>query len=77
MKFIKSGLFGEYLTIVIYKLKFYNILAHRKKTILGEIDFIAQKPEKNMYVHVCYVLNEAKTIEQEFGNLLLINAILR
>lgn len=37
-----------------------------------EIDFVAQKPEKTMYVQVCYILNEAKTIEREFGNLLLI-----
>lgn len=37
-----------------------------------EIDFVAQKPEKTLYVQVCYVLNESKTIEREFGNLLLI-----
>lgn len=37
-----------------------------------EIDFVAQKPEKTLYVQVCYVLNETKTIEREFGNLLLI-----
>jgi hypothetical protein len=37
-----------------------------------EIDFVAQKSEKTMYVQVCYVLNEAKTIDREFGNLLLI-----
>jgi len=37
-----------------------------------EIDFVAQKPEKTMYLQVCYILNETKTIEREFGNLLLI-----
>jgi predicted AAA+ superfamily ATPase len=37
-----------------------------------EIDFIAQNPEKILYVQVCYVLNEQKTIDREFGNLLLI-----
>ena len=37
-----------------------------------EIDFVAQKPEKTIYVQVCYILNEAKTIEREFGNLLRI-----
>jgi predicted AAA+ superfamily ATPase len=37
-----------------------------------EIDFVAQKPEKTMYVQVCYILNETKTIEREFGNLLLV-----
>jgi predicted AAA+ superfamily ATPase len=37
-----------------------------------EIDFVAQKPEKTLYVQVCYLLNETKTMEREFGNLLLI-----
>ncbi|MDP2115181.1 MAG: ATP-binding protein, partial [Bacteroidota bacterium] len=37
-----------------------------------EIDFVAQKPEKTIYVQVCYILSEQKTIEREFGNLLLI-----
>jgi predicted AAA+ superfamily ATPase len=37
-----------------------------------EIDFVAHKPEKTLYVQVCYLLSETKTIEREFGNLLLI-----
>ena len=37
-----------------------------------EIDFVAQKPEKTLYIQVCYILTESKTIEREFGNLLLI-----
>lgn len=37
-----------------------------------EIDFVAQKPAKTMYIQVCYILNEEKTIQREFGNLLLI-----
>jgi len=37
-----------------------------------EIDFIALKPEKTLYIQVCYTLNETKTIDREFGNLLLI-----
>jgi predicted AAA+ superfamily ATPase len=36
------------------------------------IDFVAHKPDKTLYVQVCYVLNETKTIDREFGNLLLI-----
>ncbi len=35
-----------------------------------EIDFIAQKADKTIYVQVAYLLNEQKTVEREFGNLL-------
>jgi len=38
----------------------------------GEIDFIAQKPEKTLYIQVAYLLTDKKTIEREFGNLLAI-----
>jgi len=34
-----------------------------------EIDFIAQKKGEFIYIQVCYLLNEQKTIEREFGNL--------
>ncbi len=37
-----------------------------------EIDFIAQKPEKTIYIQVAYLLTDEKTIEREFGNLLAI-----
>ncbi len=37
-----------------------------------EIDFVAQKADKTIYVQVAYLLNEPKTIEREFGNLLSI-----
>jgi predicted AAA+ superfamily ATPase len=37
-----------------------------------EIDFIAQKPEKILYVQVCYLLSSQEVIDREFGNLLLI-----
>jgi predicted AAA+ superfamily ATPase len=34
-----------------------------------EIDFIARKKKKKIYVQVCYLLHDEKTIEREFGNL--------
>ncbi|MDR2579619.1 MAG: ATP-binding protein [Fibromonadaceae bacterium] len=34
-----------------------------------EIDFIARKKGEKMYVQVCYLLHDSKTIEREFGNL--------
>ena len=51
----------------------YNELIARKykvyvgKTKKGEIDFVAQKEGKTKYIQVCYMLNEDKTIEREFG----------
>ncbi len=38
-----------------------------------EIDFVAQKKNKTVYVQVSYLLSDEKTIEREFGNLLAIN----
>ena len=35
-----------------------------------EIDFVAQKPGKKIYVQVCYLLSSKKVIDWEFGNLL-------
>jgi len=37
-----------------------------------EIDFFAQKPDKTLYVQVCYLLSGQRVIEREFGNLLKI-----
>ncbi|MFO7615605.1 MAG: ATP-binding protein [Bacteroidales bacterium] len=34
-----------------------------------EIDFIAEKQEKRIYIQVAYLLGNEKTIEREFGNL--------
>jgi hypothetical protein len=38
-----------------------------------EIDFVAQKPDKTIYIQVTYLLNNQKVIEREFENLLQIN----
>lgn len=37
-----------------------------------EIDFVAEKDNERIYVQVVYLLNEPKTFEREFGNLLQI-----
>jgi uncharacterized protein len=37
-----------------------------------EIDFVAQKGGKTIYIQVCYLLSTPKVVEREFGNLLLI-----
>ncbi|MDR2708343.1 MAG: DUF4143 domain-containing protein [Nitrososphaerota archaeon] len=35
-----------------------------------EIDFVCEKSGKKLYVQVCYILNDEKTIEREFASLL-------
>lgn len=37
-----------------------------------EIDFIAEKDGERAYVQVCYLLADEKTVQREFGNLMLI-----
>ena len=76
----KNYLYGYYPSDVGYNLENYVYLQLRRmgyKVSVGvlngnEIDFVAQKPGKTLYVQVAYLLNEAKTIEREFGNLLAI-----
>ncbi len=38
----------------------------------GEIDFVAEKGSRRMYIQVAYLLSEQSTIEREFGNLMKI-----
>lgn len=52
MKSYYLGLFAEYLTILLYKLKFYTILSHRKKTYLGEVDIIAYRGNTLVFIEV-------------------------
>ena len=46
------GLLAEYVTILLYKLKFYHILAHRQKTYVGEIDIIALRRRSLVFIEV-------------------------
>lgn len=39
----------------------------------GEIDFVAEKGGKNIYIQVAYMLTNDSTIEREFGNLMKIS----
>jgi predicted AAA+ superfamily ATPase len=76
----KNYLLGYYPSDIGYNLENYIFMQLKRMGynvsvgILNnlEIDFVAQKPEKTIYVQVCYILSEQKTIEREFGNLLLI-----
>lgn len=46
------GVFAEYIIILLYKLRLYTILHHRKKTWLGEIDIIALKRNCLVFIEV-------------------------
>ncbi len=49
----------------------YNVSIGKLKNL--EIDFVAQKPGKTIYIQATYLLNSPKVIEREFENLLQIN----
>ncbi|MEK7719055.1 MAG: ATP-binding protein [Bacteroidota bacterium] len=76
----KNYLLGNYPSDIGYNLENYVYMQLRRlgyKVTVGvfndvEIDFVAQKPDKTLYVQVCYILSEKKTMEREFGNLLMI-----
>ena len=76
----KNYLFGFLPTEIGYNLENYVYMQLKRLGYnvsvgvinTGEIDFIAQMPEKTLYIQVAYLLTDKKTIEREFGNLLAI-----
>ena len=76
----KNYLFGIYPSDIGNNLENYVYIQLRRlgyKVSVGvlgnnEIDFVAEKAEKNIYVQVAYMMTDPKTIEKEFGNLLKI-----
>ena len=52
MKKITFGLLGEYIAIIIYKVKLYQILYHQKRYYVGEIDIIALRGHQIVFIEV-------------------------
>ena len=52
MKKRAFGLVGEYITILIYTLKLYQILHHQKRYYVGEIDVIALRGRQLVFIEV-------------------------
>lgn len=52
MKKFTFGLLAEYIAIIIYKIQFYQILYHRKRHYLGEIDIIALRGKQLIFIEV-------------------------
>lgn len=48
----RFGIYAEYLVILIYRLKFYSILAHRMRNFVSEIDIICQRGNQIVFVEV-------------------------
>jgi uncharacterized protein len=70
--YVDSGISG-----VLENLVFNKLLQQGYKITTGqlgplEIDFIAEKQEEKKYIQVAYLLDNEKTVEREFGNLLRI-----
>ncbi|MDR1561400.1 MAG: YraN family protein [Holosporaceae bacterium] len=47
-----KGYFGEFIAVLLLKVKGYNIVARRYKTICGEIDIIASKRDTIVFIEV-------------------------
>lgn len=52
MKSFKLGLFAEYITSILYMLRFYSILHRRMKTYVGEIDLVVVRGKQLVFVEV-------------------------
>ncbi|MES2215333.1 MAG: YraN family protein [Pseudomonadota bacterium] len=48
----RFGLFAEYFVMVWYMLRFYNVIAHRKRNFAGEIDIICQRARSLVFIEV-------------------------
>ncbi len=46
------GHFGEYLTIILYKMMFYKIIAYRMRNYCGEIDLICKRFNQLVFIEV-------------------------
>lgn len=76
----KNYIFGYYPSDIGYHLENYIFLQLKRmgfRVSVGilrdaEIDFVAQKQGKTIYIQVAYILGDQKTTEREFGNLLSI-----
>ncbi len=55
--------------VVFHHLKCHEFEIKVGQTGLNEIDFIASKKGEIIYVQVCYLLQDERTIAREFGNL--------
>lgn len=49
---LNLGLIAEYIAIIIYRLKFYQILHHRKRYYVGEVDIIALCGRQLVFIEV-------------------------
>jgi putative endonuclease len=52
MKKITFGLIAEYIALIVYMLKFYKILHHRKRYSVGEVDIIALRNNTVIFIEV-------------------------
>lgn len=52
MKSFKFGLFAEYVAMFLYVIQFYKILRHRMRNYGGEIDLIAVRGNKLVFIEV-------------------------
>jgi hypothetical protein len=64
-----SGILENIVYLELKRRKFHVYIG---KIGSKEIDFIAERENKKVYIQVCYLLESQKTIEREFSSLLMI-----
>ncbi len=52
MKKVTFGLIAEYIILIIYAIKLYQILYHRKRNYVGEVDLIALRGKTIAFIEV-------------------------
>ena len=60
----------ENIVFLELKRRGYNVYVGKLENI--EIDFVAEKNGQKLYIQVAYKLDQEKTVQREFGNLLLV-----
>ncbi len=48
----RFGLLAEYLVMLLYRLRFYSVIGHRKRNYAGEIDIICQRGKLIVFIEV-------------------------
>lgn len=61
----------ENMVFLELKRRGYNVFIGKLDN--AEIDFVAEKKGEKIYIQVAYKLENEKTVEREFGNLISIN----
>lgn len=78
LRFGIAGYSDSDISGILENLVFFELIRRGYTVYVGqsgalEVDFVAEKQEEKIYIQVAYLMNDEKTIEREFGNLMQIS----